>query len=520
MIITKGLIYNAKFNPNNLAIIDGHHRFSYSALAKRTAKLKAALKKKGVNKGDCVGILMLNNFRYLELFYAITSIGAIAVPLNTRLSLPELEFIMKDSGLEILFLQSEFLHYMPYFKEKTKFIREYIVSEDENKESEHLLYEEMINNESVNNLTYDNINEDDVAFLIYTGGTTGRSKGVMLSHRNLLQNYFHGLMGKYLVFSDNFLYSNPMYHLGGCSRVIGVTCQGKTHTFLKAFTPKGFLQAVQDHQVTDVTLVPTMLNMVLNEPDFESYDVSSIKTLSYGASPMPVELLKKVARAFPGVELYQAYGMTEASPVLTVLGPQDHVIDGDEKKERRLASAGKNVQGVEIRLVDADGNDVGVGQVGEVIARGSNIMKGYWKLPEETAASLQGNWYYTGDMATIDEDNYIYIVDRKKDMIISGGVNIYSIEIENTIYTHPDVMEATVIGVPDMKWGEAVKAFVVKKQGSQLSEQVLTDFLRNTLAGFKVPKSIEFMDELPKNGTGKILKRSLRERLWEKAQGV
>jgi len=266
--------------------------------------------------------------------------------------------------------------------------------------------------------------------------------------------------------------------------------------------------------------VPTMLNMVLNEPDFESYDVSSIKTLSYGASPMPVELLKKVVRAFPGVNLFQAYGMTEASPVLTVLGPQDHVIDGDEKKERRLASAGKNVQGVEIRLVDADGKDVRVGQVGEVIARGPNIMKGYWKLPEETAASLQGNWYYTGDMATIDEDNYIYIVDRKKDMIISGGVNIYSIEIENTIYTHPDVMEATVIGVPDMKWGEKVKAFVVKKQGSQLSEQVLTDFLRNTLAGFKVPKSIEFMDELPKNGAGKILKRSLRERLWEKAQGV
>ncbi|WP_249593890.1 class I adenylate-forming enzyme family protein [Peribacillus frigoritolerans] len=520
MIITHGLINNAQFNPNNLAVIDGSHRYSYHTLAERTAKLKAALKKKGVNKGDCVGILMLNSHRYLELFYAITAIGAIAVPLNIRLSLPELEFIIKDSGLEILFIQSEFLHYIPYFKENAEGIKEYIVADDEKTVGGHSLYEQMIKNESVTKLTHDDVDENDVAFLIYTGGTTGRSKGVMLSHRNLLQNYFNGLIGKYLEFSGNFLYSNPMYHLGGCSKIIAVMSQGRTHSFLKTFTPKGFLQAVQDYQVTDVTLVPTMLNMVVNEPEFNKYDVSSIKTLAYGASPMPVELIKKVYKAFPGVELYQAYGMTEASPVLTVLGPQDHVIRGDEKQERRLASAGRNVQGVEVRVVTDDGKDVNVGQVGEVIARGSNIMKGYWKLPEETALAIRNGWYYTGDMATVDEDGYIYIVDRKKDMIISGGVNIYSIEVENAIYTHPDVIEVAVIGVPDEKWGEAVKAFVVKKQDSQLTEQLLTFFIRKTLARFKVPKSIEFIDELPKSGAGKILKRSLRTKFLEQTQRI
>ncbi|MCU6598973.1 long-chain-fatty-acid--CoA ligase [Peribacillus frigoritolerans] len=515
MIITHGLIYNAQFNPSSLAIIDGSHRYSYHTLAERTGKLKEAMKKRGINKGDCVGILMLNNYRYLELFYAITAIGAIAVPLNTRLSLPELEFIMKDSGLKILFIQSEFIYFIPYFKEKVEGIKEYIVADDEKKECGHSLYEQIITNESAVKLTCDDVYEDDVAFLIYTGGTTGRSKGVMLSHKNLLHNYFNGLMSKYLEFGSNVLYSNPMYHLGGCSKMIAAMSQGRTHTFLKSFTPKGFLQAVQDYQVTDVTLVPTMLNMVVNEPDFRKYDVSSIKTLGYGASPMPVELLKKVFKAFPGVELFQAYGMTEASPVLTVLGPQDHVINGNEKQERRLASAGRYVQGVEVRVVNEDGKDVTVGQVGEVIARGSNIMKGYWKLPEETALVIRNGWYYTGDMGTVDEDDYIYIVDRKKDMIISGGVNIYSIEVENAFYTHPEVIEVAVIGVPDEKWGEAVKAFVVKKRDSQLTEQLLTDFTRKTLARFKVPKSIEFMDELPKNGAGKVLKRSLRTMFLE-----
>lgn len=521
MIITKGLMYNAKHNPNNLAIIDGNKQYSYQEFAERTAKLKESLKTRGIEKGDSVGILMYNNFRYLELFYAITAIGAIAVPLNTKLSLKELEYIMKDSELKMLFLHNEFLQYIPYFQENISEIKEYILAEDEERDSVEVThYERMINNENVTELTFDNVNEDDVAFLMYTGGTTGKSKGVMLSHRNLMQNYFHGLIAQYLLFNSSLLYSSPLYHLGGCGRVIALTSQGKTHCFLRKFTPKAFLETVQNYKITDASLVPTMINMVLNDKEFEKYDVSSLKTLSYGASSMPVELLKKVMKALPGVKLFQAYGMTETSPILTVLGPQDHVVNGDVKQERRLASAGQSVQGVEVRVVDAEGNDVGENQVGEVIARGLNIMKGYWKKPEETASALRNGWYYTGDMGILDEDNYIYIIDRKKDMIISGGVNIYSVEVENVIYAHPDVIEAAVIGVPDQKWGEAVKAIVVKRQNSQLTDGDLKDFIRDSLASFKVPKSIEFIDELPKTAAGKILKRSLREKFSENVKNV
>jgi long-chain acyl-CoA synthetase len=514
MIITKGLIFQAKNNPDKLAIIDGNHRYTYEQVGERTAKVKAALKSRGVKKGDCVGILMYNSFRYLELLYAITAMGAIAVPLSTRLSLDELDFMMKDSEIKLLFIHREFLQHLPVFREKAPLIQAYILAEDDG-EGADFLYEPMIESESANTLTFDDIHEDDIAFLIYTGGTTGRSKGVILSHRNLLSNYFHSLMGKFFIYHGSYLYVNPMYHLAGCSKTIGLTWEGQTHCFLRTFTPKSFLQAVQDYKITDITLVPTMLNMIVNEPAFSTYDLRSIKTLSYGASPMPIELLKKLQKEFPGVQFSQAYGMTEASPVLTMLGPEDHVIDGDEKQEMRLASAGKALAGVDLRVVDDSGNDVAIGQIGEIIARGQNITKGYWKLPEETAAAIRDGWYYTGDMATIDEGHYIYIVDRKKDMVISGGVNIYSVELENVIYSHPSVLEAAVIGVPDEKWGEAVKAFIVTKPSKSVTEQEVFEFMRKSLAGYKVPKSIEFLTELPKSGAGKILKSALRSMYWE-----
>jgi long-chain acyl-CoA synthetase len=268
--------------------------------------------------------------------------------------------------------------------------------------------------------------------------------------------------------------------------------------------------------VTSTVLVPTMINFLINHPDIAKHDLSSLRRITYGASPMPVELLKRAMKVFPGVEFFQGYGQSESSPLLTTLMPEDHVTEGPEQITRRLASCGRPVIGVEVEVVDENDRRVKSGEVGEVVARGPNVMMGYWKRPEETAATLRGGWLRTGDMATIDEDGYIYLVDRKKDMIISGGENVYSTEVENVIYQHPAAREAAVIGVPDDKWGEAVKAIVTLKDGASLTESELIEFCASRLADYKVPKSVEIREgELPKSGAGKILKKELREPYWQ-----
>jgi len=275
---------------------------------------------------------------------------------------------------------------------------------------------------------------------------------------------------------------------------------------------------IQDEKVTATMLVPTMINMLLHDSAFREYDLRSLGTILYGASPMPVELLKKAAKGMPATRFFQAYGMTEASPVLTLLKPRDHVLDGTKSHEQRLTSCGRPVQGVEMKVVDPDGNEIGIGEVGEFVARGANIMKGYWNLPEETAKAIQSGWYQTGDMGYRDEDGYFYVVDRAKDMIITGGENVYSVEVEQVLYTHPAVLECAVFGIPDERWGETVKAAVVLKQGQEATAEEILAFARLRLANYKVPKSIDFLQEIPKSGAGKILKRTLRDQYWA-AQG-
>jgi long-chain acyl-CoA synthetase len=274
------------------------------------------------------------------------------------------------------------------------------------------------------------------------------------------------------------------------------------------------LEAIQNEKVTCTVLVPTMINAVLNHPDADKYDLSSMKRLVYGASPMPIELLKKGLRKW-GQIFSQGYGMTETAPLLTGLDTWEHIVDGIPEQVRRLNSVGKEALGVEVRVVNAAGDDVQPGEIGEIIARGPNIMLGYWRMPEATSAAIVDGWMHTGDLATVDEENYIYIVDRSKDMIISGGENVYSVEVENALYTHPAVLECAVIGIPHDMWGEVVHAVVVCKPGTNASEEELIAHARTQIAGYKVPRSIEFRAEaLPKSGAGKILKRDLREKYW------
>ncbi|MBA4496262.1 class I adenylate-forming enzyme family protein [Paenactinomyces guangxiensis] len=517
MILTKGLQISAKNHARQMAIVGGDIRLTYQQFADRVSQLKQALLHQGIGKGDPVALLLFNDFRYLELFYAVTAIGAIVIPLNTRLTLPEVIELLQDSEPKALFFHREFSGWVQQIARKILSLQSFVLAEKNKEEGPDYvrLYEDLISEWQPQPLTFDRVEPDDVAGLFYTGGTTGRSKGVMLTHANLVSNAYHAAIMFRFDQGTRYLHAGPMFHLADGACTFAVTLVGGTHYHLRTFHPQAFLKLVDQEKPNAVLLVPTMVNMLVNEPALNQYDPKSIQTLIYGGSPMPVEVLKKVKSVWPHAQFIQGYGMTEASPLVTMLLGKDHIIGGTEKEEKRLSSAGQAIVGVQVKIVDPDGNETKIGEVGELIVQGPNVMKGYWNRPEETAAALRGGWYYTGDMAYRDEDHYFYVVDRKKDMIVTGGENVYSVEVEQSLYTHPDVREAVVIGVPDPVWGEVVKAIVVKKEKSSLTGKNLIDYARQRLAGFKVPKSVDFVTELPKSGAGKILKRKLREPYWE-----
>ncbi|SEN11357.1 long-chain-fatty-acid--CoA ligase [Lihuaxuella thermophila] len=517
MILTKGLIISAQNYANKTALVDGDETFTYGHFADRVSRLKQALVRRGIAKGDRVALLLLNDFRYLELFYAVTAIGAIAVPLNTRLSVSEIIDLLKDSEPKALFFHREFTDWIHQIARQVLSLQTFVLTEKQKEDLPGYIgfYEEWIRGEESQPLSYDDLSPDDVAGLYYTGGTTGRSKGVMLTHANLVSNAYHAAIMLQYHPETCYLHAAPMFHVADGASTYAVTMVGGTHHHIRTFQPQTLLKWVAEKKPNTMLLVPTMINMLVNEPAFGDYDVSSIRKILYGASPMPVEVLKKAKAKLPHVEFVQGYGMTEASPLVTMLLGKDHVTGGTKEEERRLLSCGQAIVGVEVKIIDAQGRETEPGEVGEIIVRGPNVMKGYWKQPEETARVLRNGWYYTGDLAYRDAENYIYVVDRKKDMIITGGENVYSVEVEQVLYTHPGILEAAVIAVPDPVWGEAVKAVVVKKSGSSLDEQKLIDYCRGRLAHFKVPKSVDFVAQLPKNGAGKILKRQLREPYWK-----
>jgi long-chain acyl-CoA synthetase len=334
----------------------------------------------------------------------------------------------------------------------------------------------------------------------------------MLTHRNIYSNAVHSLLPPTrLVMEGKWLHAAPMFHLADFGAIPALTLCGTTHCFICSFDPEATLRAIEQYRITNLLLVPTMINMVVNHPNFDDYDLSSLKRIMYGASPMPLPLLTRSIEKFR-CAFAQGYGMTEVSPVLTVLAPEDHCFENVERQFAPVKSAGKPVTGVEIRVVDNNDNDVPMGQVGEVIARGPNVMKGYWNRPEVNAEVLRGGWMHTGDLGALDEEGFLYIRDRKKDMIKTGSENVYSPEVESTLCAHPAVLEAAVIGVPDETWGENVRAVAVTRSGSAITEEELIAWCRGQLTHFKCPTSVVFTDSLPKGGTGKVQKNILRER--------
>lgn len=499
---------------NHRALVEGDFRLTYNELNERVQRLAAALQGLGLNHGDHVAVLAHNSFRYMEIYLACSMAGVVIAPINIRLSPHETAFILNDAEARALLLGGDFLPVLEKIHGKLETI-DHVIQMDGVLGEGCVPYEDLLSAADPGAVLLRGWQEDDTAWLCYTGGTTGLPKGVMLTQGNIVANIRHTIQYAEFNERDVWIHVCPMFHLSDSWACFSFTLLGAFHVFMEKFDPERCLGLIEEHKVTAINLVPTMINLVLDHPLARETDLSSLRRMITGASPMPVERLRAAIELF-GPILLQTYGQTETSPFVLATTLRGTKPEGTEEDVLRLASAGREIIGVEVRVVNAIGEPVKPGgEVGELIVRGPNTMKGYWKRPEETAQTLVDGWIHTGDMATIDDEDWIFIVDRAKDMIISGGENVYSTEVENALYRHPDVREAAVIGVPNDKWGELVKAMVVRRPGRETTAEELIAHCHEWIAGYKCPKSIDFLAELPKSGAGKILKSELRKPYWE-----
>lgn len=507
--LLKRAVQTSKDKP---ATICAGRTHTYGQFADRVQRFAGALRGQGIGDGERVAILAHNSDRYLEFYYATPWAGGVFVPVNTRLAVPEFAYWLNDSGSEILLVDDAFAGIVTELKNLVGSLRQVIYIGDNETPADMLNYETLIADTAP--VEDSDRGNKDIAGLFYTGGTTGVSKGVMLSHENFVVNTLNGMPAFNFKEGSRWLHVAPMFHIADGCAVFGATMGMSTHVFIPGFTPAGTMQAIQEHKVTNTLLVPTMVNMMVNDPAFDDYDLSTLKDIVYGASPMPEAVVVRALEVLPNCGFTHAYGQTECAPLVTYTGPEFHVMEGPNAG--RFKSAGRPAYAVEVRVFDENDEEVPYGTVGEICVRGANVMLGYWNKPEQTAEALRGGWMHTGDGGYMDEDGFVYIVDRVKDMIISGAENIYSAEVENTLYQHTSVAECAVIGIPHEKWGEQVHAVVRLHEGQSATEQDLVDFSHTLIAGFKCPRSVSFVsDPLPLSGAGKILKTELRKPYWD-----
>jgi len=497
-----------------IGVVDGDRRFTYAAFGERCDRLANALLTLGVGRGDRVAVLSCNSHPLLEAYFGVLEAGGVLLPLNIRLAPAELARILSHSGARVLLVDEMFAEVATELEARLDHSLELVWIGAPPAGRGEARYEELLARASSAPPPTPTIDEDDVAELFYTSGTTGEPRGVMLTHRNLYLHALSFLVTFRAAEPDVQLHTIALFHVNGWGTPQALTAVGARHVLVRGFDPAEVLRLIEQERVTRFFAVPTMLNMLLEHPDLTRRDLSSLELINTGGAPTPPEMVLRAERRF-GCAVIGGYGLTETSPIITFAADKSYVEEVDEEtRARRRASTGLPLLGTELAVVDEAGRALPWDgkAVGEIAVRGNVVCAGYWQDPEATSAACRDGWFHTGDLATIDPEGYVLIVDRRKDIIVSGGENISSIEVEKVLYAHPAVLECAVIPVPDPRWGEVAMALLVLRPGASASADELDAFCRDHLAGYKVPKRFELLDELPKGGTGKVLKRALRER--------
>ncbi|MFN8357304.1 MAG: long-chain fatty acid--CoA ligase [Spirosomataceae bacterium] len=510
--LTQSLHRNAQIAGNKLSTIYLNRQRTWVETKDRVARLAGALHSLDIKPDDRVAILALNSDRYLEYYFATWWAGAAVVPMNVRWSVAENAYSLRDSGAEVLLVDDVFAKMVPAIRPECPALKHVVFTGEGTLPEGMLDYETLVASAQSVDDAYRH--DKQLAGIFYTGGTTGFPKGAMLTHQSMLSSAYAVGMEMKANADCRYLHAAPMFHLADGAGSNAISIVGAAHVMVPMFTPDGVLNIIQTHRVTHSVLVPTMIKMIIDLPTFGQYDVSSMKTILYGASPIAESTLIEAMQKFPNTQFMQGYGQTELSPIVTILPAEYHVLEGE--KAGKLRSAGRATYCAQVTVRDEDGNEVPQGHIGEIAVKGPNMMLGYWNKPEESAKVLKGGWLYTGDGGYMDADGFVFIVDRMKDMIVTGGENVYSTEVENALMAHPAVSQAVVIGIPSDEWGEAVHAFVILRPDVQTIENELIEHCKSLIANYKCPRSITFRNEpFPLSGAGKILKRELRAPFWE-----
>lgn len=514
---TRFLRYAEQQYAQRTAVVCGKERFTYAQLADRVGRLAGALRKSGVPPGERVAFLSTNCHRLLEAYYGVVEAGAVLLPLNIRLAPQELAYILNHSGASVLFLQSHFFELVESFRSELTTVKTFYALDNAPPASwiSAQNFEALLSSAPCYRADIMHVDENSLAELFYTSGTSAEPKGVMLTHRNI---YLHALNATLALHTDHEsveLHTIPLFHANGWGVAHFLTLLGGKHVMIQKFDPPEVFRLIEAERVHYCSLVPAMATALVNCPERSKYDLSSLKRVTLGGAASSPTLVREVEEKL-GCTCFSGYGLTETAPVLTISASKPEVRWEGEQRYVGQSMTGYAIPGVELRVVDANEQDVPRdGQsMGEIIARTDGVLEGYWKQPDATAEVLRGGWFHTGDMATWNKEGYLLIVDRKKDIIVTGGENVSSLEVEKVLLSHPAVLEVAVLPVPDATWGEVPKALVVLKPGAHANESELIDHCRARLTHYKCPRSVEYLEGLPRTGTGKILKRDLRRKYW------
>lgn len=508
LLIGEALKCAAHNVPEREAFIYGNRRLTFRELLARSQHLAGWLQAQGIGINDKVGCLLKNGLPFVEVYFGVSLSGGVFVPVNFRLVPQEIEYILNQSDVKILFIEEELIESVRSIIDKLPQVKLIVPvgNADLGMGKKTVTYDSIYSTPS--DYQSVNLSDDDAHAIIYTSGTTGKPKGAVLTHKNFYMNGMNRLYHSPTKKGVKQLVIPPLFHVAALSSLIHNCLIEGSVIIHSEFQPEVVLKTIQDEKIETMFMVPAMWNFLFQVPNLLEYDLSSIINCTMGGAICPLEIKKRILKVFKNSSILEAFGQTEMSPSTTYLAGEDAL--------RKTDSVGKPSINVRIRIVDPEMNDVPLGEVGEIVYQGPTTMKEYYKNAVATEEAFKGGWFHSGDLVRMDEEGFIYVVDRKKDMIISGGENIYPKEIEDVLYTHPDILEAAVVGIPDPKWGETAKAFIVLKPGKQMTEEQVIQYCQSGLASYKKPRAIEFIESLPRNATGKVLKMVLRSEVYEK----